>query len=93
MASQYFSIYGRVQGVGFRYFTWKQANKMGITGWVKNLSDGSVAVLAQGAPSDLAQFKQWLTQGPASARVDRILEQEGESSTYTEFSILPDGKL
>lgn len=86
--SKCFSIYGRVQGVGFRYFTWKQANKMGIKGWVKNLSDGSVRILAQGTDENMQRFKQWLEQGPPTATVNNIVEQEYMATSYSDFVIL-----
>ena len=65
-------IKGKVQGVGFRYFTKEQADKLSLTGWVKNLADGSVEVLALGESGIIEIFKQKLQQGPPLGRVDAI---------------------
>ena len=88
MVIKHYTVYGRVQGVGFRYFTWKTALKIGVKGWVRNLSDGSVSVIAQGTEEQLIQLKNWLQQGPKSAQVERVLEQDyiGEK-TFTAFEI------
>ncbi|MFC0309853.1 acylphosphatase [Gallibacterium trehalosifermentans] len=72
MQTQQFIIYGHVQGVGFRYFTWREALRLGLTGWVKNQPDGSVLVIAQGSEQQLMQFNQWLQQGPKTATVQYI---------------------
>ena len=66
MISKQFFIYGRVQGVGFRYFTWKKTSQIGIVGYVKNMSDGSVQVVAKGNLEQLTQFRNWLQQGRIS---------------------------
>ena len=65
-------ITGRVQGVGFRYFVEKRASELNITGWVKNKSDGSVMVMAQGDEQDIDTFFDYLRIGPALARVSGI---------------------
>lgn len=67
---------GRVQGVGFRYFTLRLAQRFGIVGRVRNLRDGSVEVLAAGPEAALARFRQELGQGPAGARVTGVEELE-----------------
>ena len=69
-------ISGRVQGVGFRYFTERKANQLGIIGCVKNCWDGSVEVYAVGEPISLEEFKGLLAEGPRSARVTSIVESE-----------------
>ena len=66
-------VFGRVQGVGFRYFTRQRAMALGLRGRASNLADGSVEVLAVGESSDVEQLIQWLRQGPPSATVERIL--------------------
>ena len=53
MVKKRFCVHGYVQGVGFRYFTWKQALKIGVTGFVRNLADGSVEVIAVGSESQI----------------------------------------
>jgi len=66
------TVTGRVQGVGFRYFTLEIAHEMGVQGWVRNLPDGSVGFHVEG-PNDLVEeFLQRLRQGPLCGRVDRL---------------------
>lgn len=83
-----FTVYGRVQGVGFRFHTLRQAQKLGIKGYVKNLAEGSVLVVAQGCPQQIGSLAYWLKQGSPSAKVTDIVEQEyqGEDS-FTEFIV------
>lgn len=69
-------IHGRVQGVAFRWFTRQQATELGISGWVRNCSDGSVEVEAHGERSALEELKQRLAEGPPAARVERIDEND-----------------
>ncbi|KAF2760014.1 acylphosphatase [Pseudovirgaria hyperparasitica] len=87
--SQRFSykVTGRVQGVCFRMETVKAANACGVTGYVKNASDGSVVGEAQGDSSSLQKFEQFLNKGPSAARVSGVektdLEvKEGESQFH-----------
>ena len=65
-------IIGKVQGVGFRYFTHQKATEIGIIGWVKNSRDGGVLIIVQGDKIDLNTFINYLQIGPARARVDNI---------------------
>lgn len=68
-------VSGRVQGVWFRASTKEEADKLEIKGWVRNLSDGRVEVLACGDVEQLEQFYEWLQQGPPLAEVnDHIRE-------------------
>ncbi|HZT71058.1 MAG TPA: acylphosphatase [Terriglobia bacterium] len=71
-----FVVYGRVQGVGFRFFAENWANRLGISGYVKNCPDGTVEALAIGDPAAIEEFKARLAEGPRSARVERIEEFE-----------------
>lgn len=66
------SISGRVQGVGFRYHARETARDLGITGYVRNRSDGTVEVLAEGEEGALRQFLSWLHTGPRLARVENV---------------------
>ena len=63
---------GRVQGVGFRWATREQANRLGITGYAKNLPDGRVEVLACGESADLDSLIEWLKHGPEYAHVTGV---------------------
>ncbi|QLH44003.1 MAG: acylphosphatase [Coxiellaceae bacterium] len=62
-------VQGRVQGVYFRDSTRRKAQTLGVTGWVRNLPDGSVEVLMSGEAALVAQLREWLWQGPALAAV------------------------
>jgi len=66
-------VTGRVQGVGFRAFTAATARRLGLTGWVRNLPDGSVEALAEGARRDLDEFVTALRSGPPAARVTDVV--------------------
>ncbi|HEX5412158.1 MAG TPA: acylphosphatase [Terriglobia bacterium] len=84
-------VIGRVQGVGFRFFTENWANRLGLSGYVKNCADGSVEAYAIGDVAALAEFKSRLAEGPRSARVDRIQEfEEQVQSSCKSFVIESD---
>jgi acylphosphatase len=65
-------VRGRVQGVGFRYWTVNEAGRLRLSGWVRNEPDGSVTVRAEGDPAGLDRLVAVLKRGPAGARVDRV---------------------
>ncbi|MGQ7845162.1 acylphosphatase [Granulosicoccus sp. 3-233] len=67
-----FRIRGRVQGVGFRYWTQREAQRLGLSGWVRNLPDRSVEAGASGSSEQLNEFERWLQHGPPGARVDQL---------------------
>lgn len=67
-----FLVRGLVQGVGFRWFVRREARTRGLTGWVRNLPDGSVEVLARGPEASMASLEAALARGPAGARVDQV---------------------
>jgi acylphosphatase len=71
-----FVVRGRVQGVGFRWFVEREARILGIAGWVRNNSDGSVEVLAMGSRDQLIGLRGRLQQGPRASRVDDVEEAE-----------------
>lgn len=76
--SRRFLVRGRVQGVGFRWFVEREAQILGIAGWVRNDPDGSVEVLAIGTPEQLSGLRSRLQEGPRAARVDDVKESEAE---------------
>lgn len=82
-------VYGRVQGVGFRYSTQYEAVKLGITGYARNLDDGCVEVLACGEATQVEKLIEWLKAGgPRSARVERVLtEPHQPEREWTNFGI------
>jgi acylphosphatase len=65
-------VSGRVQGVGFRYFTQDIANREGLRGRVRNLPDGCVEVLAEGDEASLQRLEAALWRGPSHARVEHV---------------------
>ncbi|AHE97385.1 acylphosphatase [Thioalkalivibrio paradoxus] len=65
-------VTGRVQGVFFRASTQRRAVELGLVGYARNRSDGSVEVLAVGAPAAVAQLRTWLAEGPPAARVSAV---------------------
>ena len=67
-------IEGRVQGVWFRDSTRKEADRLGVSGWVKNRSDGTVEALVEGPEALVKELISWCRQGPPFARVDGIRE-------------------
>ena len=72
MTAARFIVRGRVQGVGFRWFVWREAEDLGLRGRARNLADGSVEVLAEGTEDALAQLARALARGPRGARVDDV---------------------
>lgn len=69
-------IHGRVQGVGFRDFVRRRAEALAVTGWTRNLADGSVEVVAQGAQAQLDELSGYLRQGPQWSTVRGVEELE-----------------
>jgi acylphosphatase len=71
-------VRGRVQGVGFRWYVEREARLLGLSGWVRNNSDGSVEVLASGTAEQLSALRSRLHQGPRAARVDNVDESDAK---------------
>ena len=82
-------ITGRVQGVGFRYFVAREARSLGLAGWVRNLVDGRVEVLAAGEDSALGVLEGRLWQGPPTAMVIGVATSHGEPPAWSDFRVLP----
>ena len=74
-------VTGRVQGVGFRYFTVRCANDLGLCGWVRNLPDGSVETAIQGPDDKIEEMTRLLKQGPGAANVSGLEIEEIESGS------------
>jgi acylphosphatase len=85
-----FVVAGRVQGVGFRYFTREVARREGLTGHVRNLEDGSVETVVQGDADAVARFERAIRRGPIGARVDDVtVDVEPATGRPSDFRILP----
>ncbi|GFO66397.1 acylphosphatase [Geomonas paludis] len=81
-------VRGRVQGVAFRHYTARTAQQLGVTGWVRNLSDGSVEACFEGEERDVSAMLQWCRRGPELARVDELVEQQGDyTGEYAGFQV------
>ena len=80
-------VQGRVQGVGFRYSTYREAQRLKLNGWVRNADDGSVEVWAEGEPDKLSRLLIWLHKGPSFSRVDSVEEEDKAPKGYDDFFI------
>ena len=80
-------IHGRVQGVFFRDSMRREAQRLGISGWVRNRSDGTVEAAVQGEPADVDAIVRWARRGPPHAQVERI-EIESHEGSYTSFEVI-----
>jgi acylphosphatase len=80
-------VSGRVQGVWFRASTKKEADRLGISGFVRNEADGDVYLEAEGEEAVLENLVDWLWQGPPNARVENVHFEEGEKKDFSGFDI------
>jgi len=87
VASYRYLVSGRVQGVGYRYYALREAEALGVSGYARNLPDGSVEVVAEASEESLAQFEERLRRGPSFARVQSLDRSEFGSRSSTGFSI------
>ncbi len=84
-----YRVSGRVQGVGFRWWTFKLADRLGLRGTVANRGDGSVEVQVCGAPDAIAMLVEELGKGPWAARVDGVERfDSAEASAATAFTVI-----
>ena len=82
------TVKGRVQGVFFRASTQREARRLGLTGWVQNLSDGAVEILAEGEDEAVREFLSWVQRGPTGARVEKVdTRWRSYTGEHTEFRI------
>ena len=85
---RYILISGKVQGVGFRYFTRQNAMRLGVHGYAKNLPNGKVEVVAEGDKGTLDAFVKILWKGPPASRVEDVkVEARPHSGEYTSFGV------
>lgn len=87
MKSIQIKVTGKVQNVGFRYYTKKAASEMGLNGFVKNQSDGSVYIEAEGDEHSINRFIVWCHQGPTWARVDHVEVTGQPFQDFKDFTV------
>ena len=80
-------VSGRVQGVGFRAWAAREADRLGIKGLVRNLPDGSVEIVAEGAPELLERFCKRLEAGNGYSRTDQLQKKRVSPQGFTRFSV------
>jgi acylphosphatase len=84
-------VRGVVQGVGFRWFVTRHANRLGIAGWVANEADGSVSLVAEGQAAALDELAALLRDGPAGASVASVDERRLAATGMRGFGVRPAG--
>ncbi len=80
-------VTGRVQGVGFRYSTLNEAKKLGLTGYVKNMPDGSVKIEAEGTEDQLDALVEWCRSESGPGYVDSLTFDTSSPAGYDEFRV------
>ena len=81
-------VYGLVQGVGFRYSARREAKRLQLTGYAKNLSDGTVEILLCGEKPNIKDFIEWCKEGPRLAQVAKLdIKWEEPDREYVTFEI------
>jgi len=84
-------VRGRVQGVGFRFACQREAERLGIRGWVRNRQDGSVECCITGDDEAVADMRAWLREGPPFAEVVQVVAEEAPAhEELPGFSVRPD---
>jgi acylphosphatase len=86
--AKHLRIDGLVQGVGFRDAMCREADRLGVTGWVRNRRGGGVEAVVDGAPDAVAAIIAWAHRGPAAARVSNVTVSE-MSGAFTGFEWRP----
>ena len=81
-------VTGRVQGVGFRYSTLREAQNENITGYVKNMPDGSVEIEAEGSKDQLDIFVEWCRRGPGLSHVESLIVDPLPPAGHEKFRIM-----
>lgn len=90
MSCRRFVVLGRVQGVFYRASTEQTAQRLGLTGWVRNRADGSVELVACGDDVKLDALEKWLWQGPANARVEKVIAEATALQVFEDFRVARD---
>ncbi len=89
--ARHLRIEGRVQGVGYRAWVEAMANEIGVVGWARNLSDGTVEAVVEGEAEKVAAFVEAAWRGPSSSRVSDIILEDAAIEGHACFSVRPTG--
>lgn len=81
-------VYGMVQGVGFRMYTYRQADRLGVNGWVKNCPDGSVEFHCEASDVEISFFLDLIKRGNDFSEVDRVDFKDCEVQNYKSFEVI-----
>lgn len=84
---RHYKVSGLVQGVFYRAATRDKANELGLSGWVRNMPDGSVELVARGSEALLDELQSWLWQGPRHAQVTEVAVREAEAESFNGFEV------
>ena len=87
MKTLHLIIQGFVQGVYYRESMRREAQRLSVTGWVRNCDDGTVEAVVQGTPEAVEALLRWANRGPERARVERVHVRETDGS-HTDFAVL-----
>lgn len=87
--TQHLTISGKVQGVFYRESMRTEAERLGVTGWVRNCSDGTVEAIVQGTSEAVTVIIAWAQRGPKQAQITKVDVAEAEGENYSRFDKLP----
>jgi len=88
MRAKRYLVSGRVQGVGYRYFVWREATELGLAGWIRNNPDGTVELVVEASAEAHADLERRLREGPRSADVARVeVKDEPEAALGPGFTV------
>ena len=87
--ARHYTIGGRVQGVGFRYFVYDAAQRESVSGWVRNRHDGRVEAFAEGEADAVERFDASIRQGPSLSRIGHVDVEETKPTGSSGFEIRP----
>ena len=80
-------VFGKVQGVFYRATSKTKADELGLTGWVKNESDGTVSLFVKGESKKVEEMVEWCKEGPTFSKVDKVEYEEVEQEEFSDFEI------
>lgn len=81
------NVYGLVQGIFFRATAKEEAEKLGITGFAENKSDGSVYIEAEGEEQSLNKFIKWCNKGPSMAEIEKVIVTDNKLKNFSSFEV------